>query len=108
MGSDLFFSFRPPAVLAAVTWVWVLAAIQSVQPAYAAEGLKPGPGAALAAARCSVCHELEHITRSNLSREQWEDTLALMTKRGLVVTPEEKAQLLDYLSHYYGADTANK
>lgn len=93
------------AAVIAVMASYSACAAEGLKPA---DGLKPGPGAALAAARCSVCHELEHITRSNLSREQWEDTLALMIKRGLVVTAEEKAQLLDYLSHYYGPDTADK
>lgn len=61
-----------------------------------------GAGAEVAAARCGVCHDLSHITRSRLSRGEWEDNLAMMVKRGMVIAPADAAVVIEYLVRNYG------
>lgn len=60
------------------------------------------PGADLVRARCTLCHEAGHITRSRLTRAEWEDTVRLMIKRGAPIAPEELPAILDYLTINYG------
>lgn len=59
-------------------------------------------GASLVRAKCLLCHEAGHITRSRLSRPEWDDTVKLMIKRGAPITPEEIPAILDYLTTHYG------
>lgn len=61
-----------------------------------------GTGAELVAARCGVCHDLSHITRSRLARGEWEDNLVMMVKRGMVIAQAESAGVLEYLTLHYG------
>jgi cytochrome c551/c552 len=62
-----------------------------------------GAGAEVVAAKCGVCHDLSHITRSRLARGEWEDNLAMMVKRGMPpIAPAETAAILDYLTLHYG------
>jgi cytochrome c len=73
----------------------------------AARELTSGPGAGLTTARCAICHDLEHIRRSRLSRGEWEDLLADMVKRGMPPLSEaEQRVVLDYLATYYGRTPA--
>jgi len=67
-----------------------------------AEKLAEGPGANLVLAKCSLCHELGHITRIRQTREDWADTVKLMIRRGAPVSPAEEAVLVEYLTKYYG------
>jgi cytochrome c len=68
-----------------------------------ARELTSGPGVGLTAARCAICHDLEHIRRSRLSRGEWEDLLADMVKRGMPpLADTELRVVLDYLATYYG------
>lgn len=84
-----------------------LAAALAVAPAAAARELTSGPGAGLTKARCAICHDLEHILRSRLSRGDWEDVLVLMRQRGMPpLTDGEQRVILDYLAAYYGRDPA--
>lgn len=72
---------------------------QTPQPA---EPLVTGvPGADLVAARCTMCHEAAHITRSRLTRGEWDDTIKLMIQRGAPITPDEEKVILDYLAKHY-------
>ena len=62
-----------------------------------------GAGAEVVAAKCAVCHDLSHITRSRLGRGEWEDNLSLMLKRGMpAISPAETKLVLDYLTTHYG------
>ena len=67
-----------------------------------AEKLPEGPGAGLVAAKCGLCHDLGNITRIRQSREECEDTIKVMVRRGAPVSPEEEKVILDYLTKHYG------
>jgi len=62
-----------------------------------------GPGSRLTNAKCSICHDNEHIFRSKLTREEWDDNVKNMLSRGMPpLTAEETRIIVEYLSTYYG------
>ena len=68
--------------------------------------LTSGPGSTLTENKCKICHELQHIRRTPLSRGEWADNLKNMRERGTPMTDDELAVILDYLSVYYSRDPA--
>ncbi len=68
--------------------------------------LTSGPGATLTENKCKICHELQHIRRTPLSRGEWADNLKNMRERGTPMTDAELAVILDYLATYYSRDPA--
>ena len=70
-------------------------------PCEAQDRLISGPGSTLTENKCRICHELEHIRRSPLSRGEWADNLRNMKERGTPMDEAEMATILDYLSTYY-------
>ena len=66
--------------------------------------LLPGKGADLTMARCAICHDITHVTRSKLSRDEWEDNIKVMIARGMPIEPHEIPIVVDYLSTYYNRD----
>jgi cytochrome c len=79
--------------------------------AFASEGVSQedklisGPGSTLTENKCKICHELQHIRRTPLSRGEWADNLKNMRERGTPMTDAELAVILDYLAAYYNRDT---
>jgi cytochrome c len=71
-----------------------------------ADKLTSGPGSTLTENKCKICHELQHIRRTALSRGEWADTLKNMRERGTPMTDAEFALILDYLSLYYNRTPA--
>ena len=69
--------------------------------AQAAE-LPPGPNRELVARACQACHNLDAVVASNETRETWNTLLDSMTSYGLRVSPEDRAQILDYLATALG------
>ena len=66
--------------------------------------LIPGKGASLTMAKCSLCHDITHVTRTRLSRAEWEDNIKVMIARGMPIEPSEIPIVLDYLAAYYNRD----
>ena len=82
--------------------LWFLIAIFSPKGlSQGEEKLTSGPGGTLTENKCKICHELQHIRRTPLSRDEWADNLKNMRERGTPMTDEELAVILDYLSAYY-------
>jgi cytochrome c len=73
---------------------------------FSEENLISGPGSTLTENKCKICHELQHIRRSKLSRGEWADNLRNMKERGTPMDDAEMALILDYLATYYGRDAA--
>ena len=74
--------------------------------AQAPDKLISGPGSTLTENKCKICHELQHIRRTPLSRGEWADNLKNMRERGTPMTDEELAIILDYLALYYSRNPA--
>jgi cytochrome c oxidase cbb3-type subunit 3 len=56
---------------------------------------------------CATCHPIERVTAEGRSRSQWENTIiAMQTSRGAIVTPEDFAIVLDYLTKFHGRDSS--
>jgi cytochrome c551/c552 len=70
----------------------------------AQDRLIPGPGSTLTENKCRICHELQHIRRTPLSRGEWADNLRNMKERGTQMSDAEMALILEYLSTYYNRD----
>jgi cytochrome c len=68
--------------------------------------LTPGKGVELTTARCVICHDAQHITRTKLSRGEWEFNIKNMIERGAPIAPNEIAPILEYLATYYNRDVA--
>lgn len=80
-----------------------LAAQQATEPS---RTLTPGPGSALTMAKCSICHDITHVTRSLLTRDEWDDNIKVMIQRGMPIEPHEISIIVDYLATYYNRDKA--
>jgi cytochrome c551/c552 len=76
------------------------------QEAEPSRTLTPGKGSDLTTARCATCHDAQHITRSKLSRGEWEFNIKNMIERGAPIAPVEIPVILEYLSTYYNRDSA--
>jgi len=66
--------------------------------------LQPGKGSDLTMARCVICHDITHITRSRLSRDEWDDNIKVMIARGMPIEPQEIPVIVEYLSTYYNRE----
>ena len=80
---------------------WSIAPLRAQE---ASTTLLPGNGAALTMARCSLCHDITHITRTRLSRDEWDDNIKVMIARGMPIAPQEIPVVLEYLATYYNRD----
>ena len=67
--------------------------------------LIPGKGSDLTTARCATCHDAQHITRTKLSRGEWEFNIKNMIERGAPIAPGEIPIIVEYLSTYYNRDS---
>jgi len=67
-----------------------------------ADKLVDGPGADLCQAKCTLCHDIGNIIRIRQSREEWQDTLKVMIRRGAPLTPADETIIVEYLTKHYG------
>ena len=71
--------------------------------------LPAGPNSAFVARACGACHDLDMVVdAAGLNREGWNGTIDEMVSYGLKVSPDEKAQLLEYLTAFLGPDAKKK
>jgi mono/diheme cytochrome c family protein len=85
----------------------VLFGVLAAFAAHAADAadLPDGANRALVATHCAACHDLQPLfdaAAAGVSRDDWNGALDEMTSYGLKVTPEERAQILEYLATYLG------
>ncbi len=64
-----------------------------------------GAGRKLVQQNCLICHNGEIIVDQRLNRQLWEKTVTKMMGWGAPVPKEEKALLVDYLSHHFSEET---
>ncbi|HHJ98493.1 MAG TPA: hypothetical protein ENN10_00920 [Actinobacteria bacterium] len=59
-------------------------------------------GPSLVQSRCDTCHSVDWVTSASSSaRADWEGTVARMEVKGLQVTDEERATIIDHLNATY-------
>ena len=69
--------------------------------------LKDAPQAAQVRARCTICHSADYIQMNSpfLNKAGWEAEVRKMIKvMGAPIPADEMAQIVDYLSRYYGSE----
>ncbi len=94
------------AAAAALVAINVAIAPLAAQEQEASKTLIPGKGADLTMGKCAICHDITHVTRTRLSRGEWEDNVKTMIARGTPLTHGEAAAIVEYLSTYYNRDAA--
>jgi hypothetical protein len=67
------------------------------------EDLPDGPGRDLTFYTCTACHGVALIKAQGLTRELWDHSFDLMLERHRMppVTPQERAEILDYLAEQF-------
>lgn len=86
--------------------LWLAAGIAHAQDPEPSRTLTPGKGVDITTVRCVICHDATHITRTKLSRDEWELSIKNMIERGAPIAANEIAPILEYLSLYYNRDSA--
>lgn len=97
---------RLRAALAGICLAAGLAPLQAQDERAPSKTLAPGKGVEITITRCVLCHDATHITRTKLSRGEWEFSIKNMIERGAPIAPEEIAPILEYLATYYNRDSA--
>ena len=64
--------------------------------------LPAGAGQAILLNTCTVCHDLGRVKIHRVSRDEWEETLSAMLNEGAMLSDQEFAVLLNYLSKNFG------
>lgn len=76
------------------------------QTHHAASGkLPPGAGRRIVQEDCTLCHGVQNITGSHLSRASWQATVHDMINRGAPVTTAQYQTLVGYLAHNFGTSS---
>ena len=66
--------------------------------------LPTGEGKAILETRCTLCHNVERVTRRRFAHEDWQDTINRMIGYGALVNNDQKAVLTDYLASNFPGD----
>ena len=63
--------------------------------------LPAGPNRDVVYRKCASCHDLQNLVDTKgLSRENWNGTIDEMVTYGMMITPDEREQVLGYLATY--------
>ena len=90
-------------------YLWNVVPTVRVEVGAGAPGLPPQPAAAeippfpdKVKASCVGCHGQDMIAGQHLTRAQWERELDKMTRWGAEVRPEDRPEVIDFLTHAFG------
>jgi YVTN family beta-propeller protein len=72
---------------------------------YWADKLPEGEGREVVVQRCQFCHDLQRTISFVRPKEQWEQVVAGMKRRGAPVLPEDITTIVNYLTKYFGPDS---
>src|SRR5260221_945049 len=81
------------ATLFAASMLWTLPA--------AAQDLPEGKGKEIVASSCVGCHELNRVTGSGYTLEDWRNVLAMMVNIGVPLEGDQLATVSEYLIKNY-------
>lgn len=66
-----------------------------------AKELPDGPEKGAVVAVCTVCHDASEITTRQMPAEKWDNMISKMVDLGAAPTPEQRVQILAYLTRNY-------
>ena len=69
--------------------------------------LPDGEGKPLFVNKCSQCHVLDYATSNRRTRGQWAGIMREMEDMGAVLSDEEKASIVEYLTRNFGKISVN-
>jgi YVTN family beta-propeller protein len=69
---------------------------------YWAAKLPEGEGRSIIAQKCNVCHDLQRTLAFARPREQWQNVVEAMGRRGAPLAPQEVPVVVNYLTKYFG------
>ena len=92
--------------LLAAGGMMMIAPLSAQEQAEPSKTLMPGKDSDLTTVRCIICHDATHITRTRLSRTEWEDNIKVMIERGMPIAANEIPRVVEYLATYYNRDVA--
>jgi len=72
---------------------------------YWAEQMPEGEGRELIWQRCQLCHDLQRTIAFVRPREQWQEVVESMIRRGSPMTADEIPVMVDYFTKYFGPDS---
>ena len=72
-------------------------------PSYWDEQLPAGNGKDLFAERCGLCHDLQRAIAFSRPKEQWQEVVGTMIRRGAPVQPDEVPIIVNYLTEHFGS-----
>jgi YVTN family beta-propeller protein len=72
---------------------------------YWADQLPEGDAKSIITVKCQFCHDLQRAMAFARPREQWEQVVGSMKRRGSPLTPEETRAVINYLAKNFGPDS---
>jgi len=66
--------------------------------------LPEGRGVEKVSQRCGTCHGIEIVAQQRLGRTEWSRVVDQMIEFGAALTPDDRRDIVDYLSSYLGPD----
>jgi YVTN family beta-propeller protein len=100
-----------PAKPIAVPHPPIIASPQFVEPRlhptrqYWADQLPAGNAKNIMVVKCQMCHDLQRAMAFTRPKDQWQDVVEAMKRRGSPLTPEEVPIIVDYMTKYFGPDS---
>lgn len=84
-------------------WLLVTVLLQAAVCAQAAD-LPEGPGKAEVVRVCTQCHGIAVVTGAKRTREEWQDVVNNMIRRGANASTRETSGIVQYLTLHFGAN----
>jgi YVTN family beta-propeller protein len=72
---------------------------------YWASKLPAGEGRDIVGENCQLCHDLQRALAFVRPRDQWQNVVDAMTRRGAPLTPQQKAVVVEYLARNLGPNS---
>lgn len=82
--------------------IFSLAVALLAVPVFAQDDLPDGPGKATAVKICTGCHGAEMWSSSRKSGDDWDRTITTMTEKGLSISDDDYAAVMQYLTSAFG------
>ncbi len=87
--------------------VAVLATLLALPALLRAQSYLPdGKGKEILDSYCQECHGLDPVIRQSLSAVEWQKVIARMTQKGANLNKADVETLVEYLTAYFGPDSA--
>lgn len=98
LGFHMKWIFGKTALWLLITTATAAAAFAFVQEA----SLPEGEGKKILETACTACHDLDVVTKSRMTKEDWEAEVRIMIASGAELKEDQIPLLVDYLAKNFG------